>query len=181
MIGRTLDLSPGLSPTGRSFGDWPGGLLLLLPLLLLLCTGTVPPYLRISLQCLFIGPATVSDPPAWPATPMTGGGMGMASETSGPRQLNRPAGCRGSWLDLQSTPAPRPRSYPRRREPTASGLSEHEHDLPRDISEAPRMVVAAWLRSETFRKVPSMARFLFARDIGCWQSSIVIGRRRQRG
>jgi len=141
MIGRTLDLSPGLSPAGISFGDWPGGLLLLMPLLLLRCTRdctSVPPYLPpVSLHWA----RYLTDPPAWPATPMTGGGDG-----DGFRDLWAPAiepPCRLSSLALQSTPAPRPRSrscsYPRRRGLTASGLSEHEHHLHRSLVVFPKL------------------------------------------
>jgi hypothetical protein len=141
MIGRTLDLSPGLSPAGISFGDWPGGLLLLMPLLLLRCTRdctSVPPYLPpVSLHWA----RYLTDPPAWPATPMTGGGDG-----DGFRDLWAPAiepPCRLSSLALQSTPAPRPRSRscscPRRRGLTASGLSEQEHHLHRSLVIFPKL------------------------------------------
>lgn len=101
------------------------------------CT-SVPPYLPpVSLHWA----RYLTDPPAWPATPMTGGGDG-----DGFRDLWAPAiepPCRLSSLALQSTPAPRPRSRscscPRRRGLTASGLSEHEHHLHRSLVVFPKL------------------------------------------
>jgi len=185
MIGRTLGLSPGLSPTGIRFGDWPGGLLLLMPLLLLRCTRdctSVPPYLPpVSLHWA----RYLTDPPAWPATPMTGGGDGDGFSDLWAPAIEPP--CRLSSLDLQSTPAPRPRSCscPRRRGLTASGLSEHEHHLHRSLVIFPKLQGWWWPHGwkcdlqERYR--PWEGGFCLRGTFGCWQSSIVIGRRRQRG
>jgi hypothetical protein len=80
MIGRTLDPSPGPHSYWNKLWRLAGRVTALLPLLLLLCTRyctSVPPYLPpVSLHW-----ARYLTHRAWPSTPMTGGGMGMASET----------------------------------------------------------------------------------------------------